>query len=54
MVYFLRDEVDAEIRSRLVQVALYLSHERDLLAHLVTCNCTNVNPKTLSLLGCIW
>ncbi len=52
--YFFCDKVDAEVQSRLVQLALDLAHEHGLKVHSVTCDCTNVNPKTLSLLGCQW
>ncbi len=52
--YFFVDKIDAEVQSRLVQIALNLSFKYSLEVHSVTCDGTNVNPRTLTLLGCQW
>ena len=54
MGYCLVDKIDAEVQSRVVQIALSLAHEHGLKVHTITCDCTNVNPKMMNLVGCRW
>ncbi len=37
-----------------MQIALSLAHDHGLMVHSVTCDCTNVIPRTMTLLGCKW
>ncbi len=48
------DEVVAEVQSCPIQIALNLAHQHGVIVHSITCDCTNVNPKTMSLRGCRW
>ncbi len=50
--YFLVNKVEAELQSRLVQVALQHCVESGLVVHSVTCDCTNTHSRTMTLLGC--
>ena len=49
--YFLTNSADANIQSRLVQIALELAEEHGLNIRAITADGTNVNPATMIKLG---
>ena len=49
--YFLTNGIDANIQSRLVQIALELGEEHGLNIRAITADGTNVNPATMVKLG---
>ncbi len=52
--YFLVNKVNAEVQSRLIQITSDLTHQHTLVVHSITCDCTSVKHKTMSLLGWKW
>ncbi len=52
--YFYMDKVNAKVQACLVRIALEKCFKHQLIVQGVTCDCTNVNPWIMMLLGCQW